>query len=73
MQPGDIAKWVTAHSDYIYVGQKLDSNAPANKIVLYEGFKDHGDGCNILFNDGHVEFVMKGQAMDWIKAFEKPE
>src|SRR5262249_35082217 len=44
-QPGDIAKWVTTHSDYVYVGQKLDNNAPANKVILYEGFKDHGDGC----------------------------
>jgi prepilin-type processing-associated H-X9-DG protein len=67
-----MATWTNEHSDYVYVGQKLRNDSPANKILLYESMKHHSDGCNILFNDGHCEFVDKATALNWIRAFERP-
>ncbi len=49
--------WVNEHSDYIYLGRGLKSTSPANKIIAYENPVQLADGINILFADGHVEFV----------------
>ena len=44
------------HESYIYV-PNLNSSVSAETIVLYEPLSDHaGQGMNILFGDGHVEF-----------------
>lgn len=45
-------------SDYIYVGDGLTTSSPSDAVVLYEPLHDHGgDGMNVLFADGHVEWV----------------
>jgi prepilin-type processing-associated H-X9-DG protein len=45
---------------YIYLGAGLTSNAPSDVIVLFEPLTDHhGKGSNVLFADGHVEFLKK--------------
>lgn len=57
MTPDQQAAWVNEHSDYVYVGKRLKSDAPADRVVLYEKETDHGgDGMNMLYGDGHVEF-----------------
>ncbi len=46
------------HLSYVYVGADLDPNAvQSSDIMLYENAADHtGNGTNILFVDGHVEW-----------------
>jgi prepilin-type processing-associated H-X9-DG protein len=54
-QQGD---WVNQHSDYIYLGAGKKNSIAADVITLYEKSQDHGNaGMNLLFGDGHVEFM----------------
>jgi prepilin-type processing-associated H-X9-DG protein len=46
------------HMSYIYCGANLKVPAPPNTIVAYEALGRHrGRGSNVLFGDGHTEFV----------------
>ncbi|HEX3357256.1 MAG TPA: H-X9-DG-CTERM domain-containing protein [Tepidisphaeraceae bacterium] len=47
------------HLSYIYLGRGWTvAMTPANAIVAYEPLSNHGgDGMNVLFGDGHVEFL----------------
>jgi prepilin-type processing-associated H-X9-DG protein len=49
---------------YVYVGRGLTvATASATAIVAYEPLGNHaGAGTNVLFGDGHVEWVVK---QDW--------
>jgi prepilin-type processing-associated H-X9-DG protein len=48
------------HCSYVYVGQGLTQGADPSTIVLYEKHDAHGgDGVNMLFGDGHIEFMPK--------------
>ncbi len=55
------ANFVTpGHCSYIYLGKGFTTAASAETILAYEPLKNHdGDGSNVLFGDGHVEFVEK--------------
>ncbi|MCY2952078.1 MAG: hypothetical protein NTU53_08885 [Planctomycetota bacterium] len=65
------AKWVNEHADYVYVGAKLNNNAPADVILAYEKPENHGgQGINMLFGDGHVEWVRMPAAMERVKKQE---
>jgi prepilin-type processing-associated H-X9-DG protein len=45
------------HLSYVYVGQNLDNDSPAEAVVVYEKLGNHGNqGMNVLFKDGHVEW-----------------
>ncbi len=49
------------HCDYNYVGGDLklfDLRSPSSMIVIYEEDVHRGEGRNIGFADGHVEFVL---------------
>lgn len=49
---------------YVYVGKGLSSSAPPDVVLLYEPLQDHRrEGMNVLFADGHVEFLQRSQAM----------
>jgi prepilin-type processing-associated H-X9-DG protein len=50
------------HLSYIYLGKGLTDKAEATVLVAYEPMNHHGDGCNMLFADGHVEYVPSAQA-----------
>ena len=52
------------HLSYIYVGQGLMSNQSTPTTVLaYDNPHNHGDaGINVLYGDGHVEFLEKKDA-----------
>jgi prepilin-type processing-associated H-X9-DG protein len=52
------------HLSYIYVGAGLTKNSPVDAVVLYEPMSNHKNtGSNVLFADGHVEFLQKRDAM----------
>jgi prepilin-type processing-associated H-X9-DG protein len=53
----DAVNWVNANSDYEYTGAGKTSSADANTVILYEKSDNGGDGKNVLFADGHVEFM----------------
>jgi len=48
-----------SHSSYIYVGKGLTTSSTSSKtIVAYEPLNNHsGNGANVLYGDGHVEFL----------------
>lgn len=50
------------HDSYIYLGAGKNSNTPANVVLVYEPLQDHGNGMNVLFADGHVDFVSGAMA-----------
>jgi prepilin-type processing-associated H-X9-DG protein len=51
------------HLSYVYLGAGLTTDCDPDTVVLYELPENHaGDGMNVLFGDGHVEFVDKVQA-----------
>ena len=56
--------WVNTNSDYIYAGAGLTSSkARADIVLVYEKETDHeGQGMNVAFADGHVEFMTLDQA-----------
>jgi len=52
------------HCSYVYVGAGLGSgNASEKHVVAYEPIANHqGNGMNVLYGDGHVEFLNRGEA-----------
>jgi prepilin-type processing-associated H-X9-DG protein len=45
-------------SSYIYVGQSQTDTTPPDTVTAYDRLEDHeGDGTNVLFADGHVEWT----------------
>jgi len=69
MSPDDIAKWVNDNSDYTYVaaGIKVADPNMALTVIAYEKSDNHGEGKNILFGDGHIEFQRLAQARQTIE------
>lgn len=59
MTPQAQADWTNAHTDYIYLGAKLTlEKARPDTPIAYEKDDDHGGiGMNVLFGDGHVQFL----------------
>lgn len=54
--------WPDTCGDYAYVGAGLRTDAPPEVIVAYEPVSNHaGRGSNLLFADGHVEFVARAE------------
>ena len=69
-QQATAALAVPGHASYIYCGHAdwTDANVPADAVVLYEPVADHGNGSNILFGDGHAEFIQMPRAARLIAA-----
>ena len=38
-------------------GALTSSSDSDTRVAADDGFDHHGDGCNVLFLDGHVEFI----------------
>jgi prepilin-type processing-associated H-X9-DG protein len=58
------------HLSYVYVGAGLGTNlatvnAPTT-VLLYEPLTNHGDGINVLYADGTVQFLPRGAAQTMI-------
>ena len=46
------------HLSYIYLGKGLTGTQPATMVIAYESLTNHANtGMNVLFGDGHVEFI----------------
>jgi prepilin-type processing-associated H-X9-DG protein len=60
-------KWVKTSSDYVWIGKGQTNNAPADVVLAYENPKGLDDGINVLFGDGHVEFLIMQYALDLIE------
>jgi prepilin-type processing-associated H-X9-DG protein len=59
------AEWVNANSDFVYLGAGKNNQSPADEPLVYEKPSDHdGDGMNMLYGDGHVEFQMMPMAVE---------
>jgi len=55
------------HLSYVYVGQRMNTASPAYAVLLYEPLSNHNkDGINVLFGDGHVEFISRSAAPQMI-------
>jgi prepilin-type processing-associated H-X9-DG protein len=69
--------WINANSDYVYVGAGLIlQNIPnaSGTAICYDKEQNHsGDGINILFADGHVEFQAMDAAQQLIGKIAKPQ
>ena len=61
------AQWVVQHSDYVYLGANIKPAGDPNAILAYEKLENHrGEGTNILFEDGHVQWCPLAQAKEMI-------
>jgi len=60
------ALWVTKDSDYEYLGDGKTSQTPADVVVAHEKFSPRAEGVNMLFGDGHVEFMLNAQAQQML-------
>jgi prepilin-type processing-associated H-X9-DG protein len=50
------------HLSYVYVGSSVKNSDAADVVVAYEPLKNHhGAGMNVLFVDGHVEWLTAAQ------------
>jgi prepilin-type processing-associated H-X9-DG protein len=57
------------HLSYVYAGRGWTSTtATADVVLAYEPLSNHGDGINILWGDGHVEFFAAPQAKPLLAA-----
>jgi prepilin-type processing-associated H-X9-DG protein len=46
------------HLSFIYLGKGLtDKTVLPNQVIAYEPLANHGDGIDVLFGDGHAEFI----------------
>ena len=62
-----LAEWVNGNADYVYVGQHYDQRAAAETVIAYEKLDNHErQGMNLLFNDGHVEWMFLADAQKLI-------
>jgi prepilin-type processing-associated H-X9-DG protein len=52
------------HCSYVYIGRGLTAKTVTDATVLcYEPPDNHdGTGCNVLYGDGHVEWLTKAEA-----------
>jgi prepilin-type processing-associated H-X9-DG protein len=69
------AQWANEHSDYVYLGKgKKSSQIKADEVLAYEKLElgqMHG-GVNILYGDGHVEWVPISEAQRQVGAPKAP-
>ena len=53
---------------YVYIKPAKGNAASAETVVIYESHKDFGDGINVGFGDGHVEWVAQKQQFEQMLA-----
>jgi prepilin-type processing-associated H-X9-DG protein len=63
------------HDSYVYLGKGLRNTAGFKTVLAYEPMSNHKNGMNVLFGDGHVEFlsgVMAQKVESELKAGQNP-
>ena len=68
LEGDELKTWINESSDYVYLGAGKTSREPATVVIAYERQDGLTDGINILYADGHVEFVEMGRAQQIIEA-----
>lgn len=74
--PGDkdsIAQWVEEHSDYVWLGKGKTADTPPDAILGYEKLDEVTEGANVLFGDGHVEWMPMPQVQREIEKIKPAE
>jgi prepilin-type processing-associated H-X9-DG protein len=57
------AHWVQAHSDYVWLGKgKTVTRMAPETVIAHEKLNENPEGVNLLFGDGHVEFMPTREA-----------
>jgi len=64
------ANWANSRSDFVYLGAELKPNAGATAILVYER-PDGRPGMNMLFGDGHIEWIDVESARQMIEKQQK--
>jgi prepilin-type processing-associated H-X9-DG protein len=65
---GDALKnWANEQSDYVWLGKGKTTNATSEEVLAYEKPERVTDGINVLYADGHVDWVSMPQAMQMIE------
>jgi prepilin-type processing-associated H-X9-DG protein len=49
------------HLSHVYAARGLKSDVSENTVLAFEPLANHGDGMNVLFGDGRVEFVQPAE------------
>jgi prepilin-type processing-associated H-X9-DG protein len=68
--PGDkdaTAQWVEEHSDYVWLGKGKNASIGPDAILAYEKLDEVTEGANMLFGDGHVEWMPMPEAQRLIE------
>jgi hypothetical protein len=60
--PKKLIAWINGNTDYVYVGQQMN-RGQGDQILIYEKPGIHGPGQNVVFNDGHVEWMNQQNLM----------
>ena len=71
--PDEAVKWVNEHSDYVWIGRGKNFTEGAETVLAYEKLEDNTEGVNVLFADGHVDFLPKAEAQKAIRDSMKPK
>jgi prepilin-type processing-associated H-X9-DG protein len=69
-KPDEQANWVNSRSDFVYLGAELKPNADPKSILVYER-PDGRPGMNMLFADGHIEWIDVEAARQMIEKQQK--
>jgi len=69
-KPDDQAAWVNSRSDFVYIGNGIKPDADAKTILVYER-PDGRQGMNMLFADGHIEWIDVESARQMIEKQQK--
>ncbi|MDB5318619.1 MAG: hypothetical protein JWN40_250 [Phycisphaerales bacterium] len=56
------ALWINKDCDYEYLGAGKNSQTGADVILAHEKFRPNSRGVNMLYGDGHVEYVLTANA-----------
>jgi prepilin-type processing-associated H-X9-DG protein len=66
--PKKLPAWINENATFVYLGATMNGNNPANHVLMYEKFTNHGgQGFNVLYNDGHVEWSNMGNLVRDLK------
>jgi prepilin-type processing-associated H-X9-DG protein len=60
------AAWVDQNADYVYFGRGKKNTMGSDEVLAAEKPETLTDGVNILFGDGHVEFIEMSRAVEMI-------
>jgi prepilin-type processing-associated H-X9-DG protein len=68
-----LAAWANANTDYVYLGWGRRVSSDLETVILYELPRDHrGDGANVAFLDGHVEWISAAKLTTLLASQARP-